>query len=145
MRGLVKRWLTLTAFALVLGNAYRVGSGVQLQWALSLLRMFVWTALCLALMRVNSEKRWVHIAINVSGVVLLVACAVLLEFVFGVPLTTDNDIIIMILDEASLLGGLLWFLTKDSIPLRWLCLALVVALKAVSYHPWGRTRWSPIR
>ena len=43
----------------------------------------------------------------------------------------------MILAVASLLGGLLWFLTKDSIPLRWLCLALVVALKAVSYHPWG--------
>ena len=132
--GLVKRWLTLTAFALVLGNAYRVGSGVQPQWAQSLLRMFVWAALCLALMRANSEKRWVHIAINVSGVILIVVCAVLLKFVFGVPLTTDNDIIIMILAVASLLGGLLWLLTKDSIALRWLCLALVVALKAVSSY-----------
>lgn len=131
---LVKRWLTLTAFALVLGNAYRVWSGTQPQWAQSLFKMLIWAALCLALMRVNSGKRWLGAVLNASGVALLAVCAVLLKFVFGVPLSTDNDIIIMILAVVSLSAGLLWLLTKDSIPLRWLCLALVVALKAVSSY-----------
>ncbi len=132
--GLVKRWLVLTVFAVILGNSYRLGESARPMWAQSLFRMLVWGSLCLALMRVNSEKAWVRAAVNLSGVVLLAACTLMQRFVFGVEITTGSDIIIMILAVVSLFGGLVWLLTRDSIALRWLCIAMVAAVKAVSSY-----------
>lgn len=132
--GLVKRWIILTLFALVLGNAYRISGSAQPGWAVALMKIGIWCTLCLSLMNVRTLRRWVNKVLNLSGMLLLACCAPLLVFVFGVELTTDNDIIIMILAVCSLSGGLLWLLTRDSLPLRWLCIALIAAVKAVSSY-----------
>lgn len=132
--GLLKRWAVLTVFALILGNGYRIGQGAQPEWAKSLFRILLWAALCLSLVRVRSSRKWAGAVVNLSGIVLLAVCAAMLRFVFGVPLTMDNDIIIMILAVASLFGGLLWLGTRDSLGLRWLCIALVTSVKAVSSY-----------
>ncbi len=134
--GLFKRWLILTLFAVILGNSYRLGASAQPMWAQSLFRMLIWGSLCLALVRVNSSKEWLKAAVNLSGVVLIAVCALVQNFVFGVEITSGNDVIIMILAVVSLFGGSIWLLTRDSIALRWLCLAMVAAVKAVaSYAP----------
>lgn len=132
--GLLKRWATLTIFALVLGNAYRIGGSAQPSWAVALMKIGIWCALCLSLMDIRQLKRWVNKVLNLSGMLLLACCAPLMSFVFGVELTTDNDIIIMILAVCSLSGGLLWILTRDSLKLRWLCIAMIAAVKAVSSY-----------
>ncbi len=132
--GLLKRWAVLTVFALVLGNGYRIGQGAQPEWTKALFRILLWAALCLSLVRVRSSWKWTWAVVNLSGLVLLAVCAAMLKLVFVVPLTTDNDIIIMILAVASLFGGLLWLGTRDSFGLRWLCIALVAAVKAVSSY-----------
>ncbi len=132
--GLLKRWAVLTVFALVLGNGYRIWQGSEPEWAKALFRMLVWAAMCLSLMRLPSSKKWVGPLVNLSGVALLVGCGVMQRLLFGVPLTTDNDIIIMILAVASLFGGLFWLWTRDNMAHRWLCIALVAAVKAVSSY-----------
>ena len=132
--GLLKRWAVLTVFALVLGNGYRIWQGSEPEWAKSLFRMLVWAAMCLSLMRLPSSKKWVGPAVNLCGVALLAGCGLMQRFLFGVPLTTDNDIIIMILAVSSLFGGLFWLWTRDNMAHRWLCIALIAAVKAVSSY-----------
>ena len=132
--GLLKRWAVLTVFALVLGNGYRIWQGSEPEWAKSLFRMLVWAAMFLSLMRLPSSKKWAGPVVNICGVVLLVGCGLMQTFLFGVPLTTDNDIIIMILAVSSLFAGLFWLFTRDSMAHRWLCIALIAAVKAVSSY-----------
>ena len=132
--GLLKRWAVLTMFALVLGNGYRIGQGTQPEWAKALFRMLLWVSLFLSLVRLRPSKKWAGVVVNLLGIALVAGCAAMLKFVFGVPLTTDNDIIIMILAMSSLFGGLLWLGTRNSLKLRWLCIALVAAVKAVSSY-----------
>lgn len=133
---LAKRWVTLTLFALALGNAYRAGSGTQADWATQLLRLGIWVSMCLSLMRIPGMHRRLQGVLNLSGLALCAACAWLMQSVFGIRLDTGNDVIIMILAVSSLFGGVIWLLTRDNLRLRLLALALVAALKAsCSYIP----------
>lgn len=149
--GIVKRWITLTLFAIVLGNAYRIGAGTQPEWAKQLFKIAVWVAMCLTLMRVPGMSKKLHNWLNASGIILLVLFAFTLKDVFGVGLNTGSDVIIMILAEASLTGGLIWLLTRDSLKMRWAAIAVIAGIKAVfAYIPqaveaapavWGGIGW----
>lgn len=149
--GIVKRWITLTLFAVVLGNAYRIGAGTQPEWAKQLFKIAVWVAMCLTLMRVPGMGKKLHGWLNAIGVVLLVLFAFALKNVFGVGLNTGSDVIIMILAEASLFGGLIWLLTRNSLKMRWAAIALIAGVKAAfAYIPqaaeaapavWGGIGW----
>ena len=141
--GLVKRWLILTVFALILGNAYSVGSAAQPEWVVQIFKIVLWVSLFLALVRVKAPeaatglKKYLGTAVNLTGVAMLVLLAVIFTKCFGLPLSRwTSDIIIMILAVMAIWGGVLWILTKDSIRLRWLVILLIAAFKALdSYVP----------
>ena len=128
---LVKRWLILTLFALVLGNAYAIRGSVQPVWQQDLMFLGIWVAMFLALVQRLGT------VINLCGVGLLAVAGVVSAKWFGI--TPDKgrcDIIIMILANIAIWGGLIWMLTKDNIRLRWLVFLLVAAFKALdSYVP----------
>ena len=141
--GLVKRWLILTIFALILGNAYAVGGTSRPGWQVQIFNVVLWAALFLSLVRVNISKTAVgwkkHIgtAVNAAGVAMLAALAAVYAGWFGLALSLwSSDIIIMILAVMAIWGGAIWMLTKDNIRLRWLAIFLIAAFKALdSYAP----------
>ena len=141
--GLVKRWLILTIFALILGNAYSVGAAAQPEWVIQIFNIALWVALFLSLVRVRVSdaaqgfKKHLGAAVNIAGVAMLGALAVVYTKCFGLTLSKwTSDIIIMILAVMAIWGGLLWMLTKDNIRLRWLVILLIAAFKALdSYIP----------
>lgn len=129
---LLKRWATLSIFALVLGNSsYNIRSTVRPEWQIQLFFMCTWAAMFLSLLR--SEKKWV----NLSGIAAICILAAVLRLWFGIPLDRGcSDIIIMILANTAFWGGLIWLLTRDSIRLRWLVILFAAAVKAMfSYFP----------
>ena len=141
--GLVKRWLILTIFALILGNAYSVGSAAQPEWVIQIFKIVLWASLFLALVRVKAPeaaaglKKHLGAAVNLIGVAMLVLLAVVFTKCFDLSLSRwTSDIIIMILAVMAIWGGVLWMLTKDNIRLRWLVILLIAAFKALdSYVP----------
>lgn len=146
---LFRRWVVLILFALVLGNAYSVAASHAPQWQHSLFKVFMWASLFLALLhpgkpsksakssglsKLSNESR--TYILNGTGLCLLIAGLAIQYFIFGIPLTTSNDIIITILANVAFFGGLIWLLTKDSLRLRWLIFLFVAAIKACdSYIP----------
>ena len=132
---LFKRWLTLTIFAIVLGNAYTIGSCNQPQIVKGIFSIVLWGVMFLSLVRVKDEGK--SKLLNNIGLFLLVVMAVLAKDWLGLELSRWNsDIIIMILDNVAIIGGLIWMFTKDNLRLRWLILLFIIALKALrSYTP----------
>ncbi len=128
--GLVRRWLTLAAFGLVLGNAGLVAN--YSAWAPSLLRFGIWCGLFLALWRVPGKRGW---AVNLAGALVIIAMLLVEHFVFGAKLGLHNiDIIIMILSLVALLGGFAWLLTRERLSWRLAILALIFITKEVNWH-----------
>ena len=140
---LVKRWLILTVFAIVLGNAYSIGGSARPAWQVNIYMISLWAAMFLALVRIQNPagsagwKSHLGEAVNISGLIMLIALAFVFTRWFGLTLDKGRcDIIIMILAVIAIAGGLLWMFTKDSIRLRWLVFMLVAAFKAMdSYAP----------
>lgn len=138
---LVKRWIILTLFAILLGNAYAIGNSAQPAWQQWIFSIALWIALFLSLVRVNITgegwKKHMGTAINLTGIAMITALAFVYRGHFG--LTIDkavSDIIIMILAVIAISGGLVWMFTKDNLRLRWLIFLLVAAFKALdSYLP----------
>ncbi len=131
---LVKRWLILTVFAIVLGNAYAVSGSSNPAWQVYVYMIVVWFGMFLSLVRLKTPLG--H-AVNLSGIALLTAMAAVTSCWFGIDLDKGrSDIIIMILANVAVFGGLVWLLTKDNIRLRWLIFLLIAAFKAIdSYVP----------
>ncbi len=128
--GLVRRWLTLAAFGLVLGNAGLVSN--YSAWAPSLLRLGIWCGLFLALWRVPGKRGWV---VNLAGAMFIVAMLLVERFAFGVNLSLHSiDIIIMVLSLVALLGGFAWLLTRGRPVWRLAILALIFVTKEVNWH-----------
>ncbi len=139
---LIKRWLILTLFALVLGNSYAIGGTERPDWQVHVYKIAVWVGMFLSLIRIRLPqaegwKNMLGLAVNLCGVQMLIVLAAVQARWFGVPLDKGRcDIIIMILANVAIWGGLIWMLTKDSIRLRWLIFMLVAAFKALdSYVP----------
>jgi hypothetical protein len=96
----------------------------------------------LSLVRVKDEKKTK--VLNNTGLLLLVAMAVLATDWLGLKLSRWNsDIIIMILANVAFFGGLIWMFTKDNIRLRWLILLFIIALKALSSYTPQVLAWIP--
>lgn len=133
---LFRRWVVLILFALVLGNAYSVAASQAPQWQHSIFKIFVWGSLFLALLHPGkSSSKRVYI-LNATGICLLLAGLAIQRFIFGVELSTSNDIIIAILANVAFFGGMIWLLTKDNLRLRWLIFLFVATVKAAdSYIP----------
>jgi hypothetical protein len=139
---LFKRWLTLTIFAIVLGNAYMIGSCAQPAWIKGMFSIVLWGVMFLSLMRVKDENK--SKMLNNVGLFLMVVMAVLATDWLGLKLSRWNsDIIIMILANVAFFGGLIWMFTKDNIRLRWLILLFIIALKALSSYTPQVLAWVP--
>ena len=139
---LFKRWLTLTIFAIVLGNAYMIGSSTQPAWIKGIFSIVLWGVMFLSLVRTKDEKQ--SRLLNNTGLFLMVAMAVLATDWLGLKLSRWNsDIIIMILANIAIFGGLIWMFTKDSLRLRWLVLLFIIALKALCSYTPQTLAWVP--
>ena len=138
---LVKRWIILTLFAILLGNAYALGGSAQPAWQQWIFNITLWIALFLSLVRVNITgegwKKHLGTAINLAGLAMIGVLALVFTRHFGLSINkAANDIIIMILAVIAITGGLIWMFTKDNLRLRWLIFLLVGAFKALdSYIP----------
>ena len=138
---LVKRWIILTLFAILLGNAYAIGGSAQPAWQQWIFNITLWIALFLSLVRVNITgegwKKHLGTAINFAGLAMIGVLALVFTRHFGLSINkAANDIIIMILAVIAITGGLIWMFTKDNLRLRWLIILLVGAFKALdSYIP----------
>jgi len=133
---LLKRWLTLAAFGLVLGNAGLITD--YSAWGPSLLRLGIWCGLFLALWRVPSGSKIPGWTVNIAGVIAIIALLVVEKFAFGVSLSLhSNDIIIMVLSLVALVGGFAWLITREKPVWRLALLVVVAALKEVSWQAPG--------
>ena len=128
--GVVKRWLTLAAFGLVLGNADLIGGNVALPQIA--VRIGIWLALFVALVRVKDGARIKGWAVNLAGLVMLAVILLVEKFAFNVQFSFgQNNVIIMILSALALLGGFIWLLTRRSMIARFIILLAVCAVKEV--------------
>lgn len=137
---LLKRWFILSAFGLILGNAYAVGGSGRPTWSIYVFNISLWAAMFLAFVRVNVKeaegwKKHLGTAVNLCGVAMLGMLAVVLTKWFGIPLNRySSDIIIMILANIAIWGGMIWMFTKDNLRLRWLVVLFIAAIKALSSY-----------
>ena len=139
---LFRRWLTLTIFAIVLGNAYMIGTSPRPEAGRWIFGIALWAVMFMSLVRLKDEKKCR--LINNAGMFLLIVMAVLGVDYMGLKLSRwSSDIIIMILANVAFFGGLLWMFTKDSIRLRWLVLMFIIALKALSSYAPQVLDWVP--
>ena len=139
---LFRRWLTLTIFAIVLGNAYQIGSSSRPEIIKGLFSIVLWGVMFLSLVRVKDEKKTK--LLNNTGLFLLIVMAVLATDWLGLSLSRwSSDIIIMILANVAVFGGLIWMFTKDNIRLRWLVLLFIIALKALASYTPEVLSWIP--
>ena len=71
------------------------------------------------------------------GILTIAIIGIITTKCFGIPLQKSlSDIIILILANIALWGGLIWLATKDKIWLRWLIFLFIAAIKALdSYCP----------
>lgn len=139
---LFKRWITLTIFAIVLGNAYQIGGSTRPDFIKGIFQIILWGVMFIALVRVKDEKT--SKLLNNIGLFLLVVMAFLANDWLGITLSRWNsDVIIMILANVAMIGGLIWMFTWNNLRLRWLILLFIIALKALrSYTPEAMS-WVP--
>ena len=139
---LFRRWLTLTIFAIVLGNAYMIGTSTRPNIVKGIFNVVLWGVMFMSLVRLKDEKKCR--LVNNAGMFLLIVMAVLGVDYMGLKLSRwSSDIIIMILANVAFCGGLLWMFTKDSIRLRWLVLLFIIAIKALSSYTPQVLDWIP--
>ena len=139
---LFRRWLTLTIFAIVLGNAYMIGTSPRPDFVKGIFNVVLWGVMFMSLVRLKDEKKCR--LVNNAGMFLLIVMAVLGVDYLGLKLSRwSSDIIIMILANVAFFGGLLWMFTKDSIRLRWLVLLFIIAIKALSSYTPQVLDWIP--
>jgi hypothetical protein len=75
---------------------------------------------------------------------LMIVMAVLAVDYMGLTLSRwSSDIIIMILANVAIFGGLIWMFTRNSLRLRWLVLLFLIAIKALSSYTPEALSWVP--
>ncbi len=139
---LFRRWLTLTIFAIVLGNAYQIWASPRPAFVKGIFNIALWGVMFITLVRLKDEKKTK--LINNIGLFLTVVMAFVSVDYMGMTLSRwSSDVIIMILANVAICGGLLWMFTKDSLRLRWLVLVFIIALKALSSYAPQALSWIP--
>ena len=135
---LFRRWLTLTIFALVLGNGYKTGQSARPDFQVQMYDILLWGTMFMSLVRTNNRH------INNAGMFLLVVMAFIRVDYFGVPLSRwSSNIIIMILANIAIYGGLLWMFTRDSLRMRLLVLMFIASIKALASYVPETLAWVP--
>ena len=135
---LFRRWLTLTIFALVLGNGYQTGQSTRPEFLKELFDIVLWGVMFMSLVRTNNRH------INNAGLFLLVVMAFIRVDYFGVPLNRwTSNIIIMILANIAIYGGLIWMFTRDNLRMRTLVLLFIAAIKALASYAPETLAWAP--
>ncbi len=130
--GFLKRFIVLALFAIVLGNAYRIGG---YGWAQDLVRLGLWLGLFLALWRVPENGRIKGWAVNLCGLLVIAAMFLCGRFALGTEFDIRSiDIIIMILAHLALWGSIIWILTRKRLWARLLILLAICVLKELSWH-----------
>ena len=139
---LFRRWITLTIFAIVLGNAYMIGGSTRPDAIKGIFNVVLWVVMFMSLVRLKDEKKGK--LVNNAGMFLLIVMAVIGVDYLGLKLSRwYSDIIIMILANVAIFGGLIWMFTKDNLRLRWLILLFIIALKALSSYAPQTLAWVP--
>lgn len=111
--GIVKRFAILVGFGLAIGHADALGQSSLGETARGVVRFAIWLGMFAALVR--TKRNW----INIAGWVALVAGFLALHFFCGLPLSLEqNDIIIILLANVALMGGFVWVFTRKSILIR---------------------------
>lgn len=127
--GLVRRWITLVLFALVLGNCGKVFSAQAPEIVKGILVVCLWLALFASLVR--TSRPW----INPCGYAVLLALFLVEALAFKVEFSLYSpDIIILILAWMALFGGLVWLITRGRPMLRALIFTFILAVKALSSY-----------
>ena len=139
---LFRRWLTLTIFAIVLGNAYQIGASARPDILKQIFSIALWGVMFMSLVRIKDEKK--GRLINNAGMFMLVVMAFVGTDYMGLTLSRWNsDIIIMILANIAIFGGLIWMFTKDNMRLRWLVLLFIIGIKALASYTPEVLAWAP--
>lgn len=139
---LFRRWLTLTIFAIVLGNAYQIGASPRPEFVKGIFSLALWGVMFMSLVRLKDDRKCR--LVNNAGMFLLIVMAVIGTDYMGLKLSRWNsDIIIMILANIAIFGGLIWMFTKDNLRLRWLILLFIIAIKALSSYTPEVLAWVP--
>ncbi len=135
---LFRRWLTLTIFALVLGNGYQTGQSARPDYQVEIFNILLWGVMFMALVRTDNRH------INNAGMFLLVVMAFIRIDYFGVPLNRwASNIIIMILANIAIWGGLIWMFTRNNMRLRVLILLFIASIKALASYAPETLVWAP--
>lgn len=139
---LFRRWLTLTIFAIVLGNAYQIGAIPRPEFIKGIFSLALWGVMFMSLVRLKDDRKCR--LVNNAGMFLLIVMAVIGTDYMGLKLSRwSSDIIIMILANIAIFGGLIWMFTKDNLRLRWLILLFIIAIKALSSYTPEVLAWVP--
>lgn len=139
---LFRRWLTLTIFAIVLGNAYQIGASPRPEIVKGIFSLALWGVMFMSLVRLKDDRKCR--LVNNAGMFLLIVMAVIGTDYMGLKLSRwSSDIIIMILANIAIFGGLIWMFTKDNLRLRWLILLFIIAIKALSSYTPEVLAWVP--
>lgn len=139
---LFRRWLTLTIFAIVLGNAYQIGASPRPEFVKGIFSLALWGVMFMSLVRLKDDRKCR--LVNNAGMFLLIVMAVIGTDYMGLKLSRwSSDIIIMILANIAIFGGLIWMFTKDNLRLRWLILLFIIAIKALSSYTPEVLAWVP--
>lgn len=127
------RFIWLAAFAIILGNT-RMGRLTEFApWAAALITLGIWALFFAMFIRLPKLDKRQNTILNWAGFVGLIAATLLYKPLLGVEVSLyQSDIIILILASMALFGTLLWWFTRNSLPMRIVLIAGVALLKLAS-------------
>lgn len=132
-KGALHRFLWLGSFAIILGNT-RMGllSGVA-PWVAALMTLVVWGLFFMMFVRIPGWEERKNARLNWLGFGALILLTALYKPLFGIGVSLhQSDIIILILASMALFGTLIWWLTRNSLPMRLVVIAAIALLKLAS-------------
>ena len=141
---LLHRWLSLTLFAILLGNASLLNAAEVPIVQVRLFKLFIWTGFFLTFVRLRKVRPLISRSVTAGGLLLLVAAALTAVFHFGITLSMhSSDIIILVLANLALWGGLVWLLTRRLAGLRLGILGLTIIAKILADSAPHLLSWVP--
>ena len=136
------RFVWLAAFAIILGNT-RMGLIQSVEkWVAALATLGVWLLFFAMFVRVPNLDKGKDKWLNWGGFAALVAVTMLYKPIFGIEVSLHkSDIIILILASMALFGTLLWWLTRNSLPMRIVLIGGIALLKMASTVEGSWCQW----
>ena len=136
------RFVWLAAFAIILGNT-RMGLIHSVEkWVAALATLGVWLLFFAMFVRVPNLDKGKNKWLNWGGFAALVAVTMLYKPIFGIEVSLHkSDIIILILASMALFGTLLWWLTRNSLPMRIVLIGGIALLKMASTVEGSWCQW----